>query len=368
MIMTPVMTLGAPPREVPDISDSDQRPESSWQARKDRLAILEEPIAEFPFETPADRSGMLSAILTALDRKGMDIAPLHAFTAPEGGTGKGLLMDIIAVIVTGWSMPADNQGHTEEESEKRLGASLIEGDSLVGIDNCERPLEGAFLNSIVTQHTVRVRILGKSKKVQCPNYLALFANGNNLVIGSTMTRRVIRCAMNAKTERPETRKFKDNRLLETVRTNRVKLVIAGLTLLRAWHIARSKANINLSSLDFVEWTERVRKALVWLGRIDPGVTIEKAREDDPHRIKRSVVFAEWHRVLGEDRVQAKTVIERAINDQDFYAALMAVADSYKGTISPERLGRWLGQNKDRIAGSLSCVGQVLAHAAHRFGR
>jgi hypothetical protein len=87
--------------------------------------------------------------------------------------------------------------------------------------------------------------------------------------------------MDAKMERPETREFKDNRPLETACANRVKLVIAGLTVLRAWHVARPTANIKLSPLDFVEWTERVRKALVWLGRADPGDTMEKARETIP---------------------------------------------------------------------------------------
>jgi hypothetical protein len=326
------------------------------------LAVLEEPLAEFPFVSQADKSAALSAILTALDRKGMDIAPLHGFTAPAGGTGKGLLIDVIAMIATGRPMPVDNQGCNEEEQEKRLGASLIEGDSLIGIDNCERPLEGAFLNSAVTQHVVRVRVLGKSKKVECPNTASFFANGNNLIISDSMTRRVIRCEMDAKLERPETREFKDNRLLETVHANRVRLVLAGLTLLRAWHVARPTANINVSILDFVEWTERVRKALVWLKYADPGETMERAREDDPCRIGRAAVFTEWHRVLKEKSVLMREIIDAALNDPSFYAALMTVAATRNGKeISLERLGRWLRNNKGSIVDNLILVRISILH-------
>jgi hypothetical protein len=57
----------------------------------DALAELKKPLAEFPFVTGggegkgADKSAALSAMLTALDRRGMDIAPLHGFTAPTRG-------------------------------------------------------------------------------------------------------------------------------------------------------------------------------------------------------------------------------------------------------------------------------------------
>jgi hypothetical protein len=262
------------------------------------LAVLEEPLAEFPFVAAADKSAALSAILTALDRKGMDVAPVHGFTAPVAGTGKGLLGDIAAVIATGRPAPWGNQGPDEREQEKRLGSALIDGDSLIGLDNCERPLEGATFNSLVTQHIIQVRVLGKSQKVNCPNSALIFANGNNLIVGADMTRRVVLSGLDAKVERPETRKFKDNHLLDTVCANRVLLVLAGLTVLRAWHVARASANINLDPLDFVKWSERVRKPLVWLGRADPGDTMEKAREDDPYRLERSTVFLESDRVLG----------------------------------------------------------------------
>ena len=64
-------------------------------------------IKTFPFVAPCDRSVALAGMLTALDRLSMDTAPLIAFTAPTAGTGKSLLVDIIAVLATG----RPNAGH-----------------------------------------------------------------------------------------------------------------------------------------------------------------------------------------------------------------------------------------------------------------
>ena len=82
------------------------------------LAVLDRLIDSFPFVSPADRSVALSAILTTLDRRSMTTAPLHAFTAPTAGTGKSLLVDVVATIATGRLTPVIAQGRTEEEVDQ----------------------------------------------------------------------------------------------------------------------------------------------------------------------------------------------------------------------------------------------------------
>jgi hypothetical protein len=320
------------------------------------LAELEKPLSEFPFETPADKAAALSAILTALDRRGMDVVPLHAFTAPAAGTGKGLLVDIVAMLATGRPMPTIDQSRHDDELKKCLGASLIAGDSLIALDNCQHVLEGSLLNIITKQHVFRIRVFGQSQNMEISNSTTLFANGNNLIIGADMTRRVILCEMNANMERPELREFKDEHLLETVQVNRAKLVVAALTVLRAWHLARPSEGLKLTPLDFNDWSRRVREALVWLGHADPGNTMEKTRKDDPYRLGRAAVFTEWHRVLGEGAKLVRDVVSAAFGDPPFYASLLTVAASSNGReISPERLGRWLARNKGAIVNDLTLI-------------
>ena len=128
------------------------------------IAFLKKLIITFPFETDADQSVALSAILTALDRRSMASAPLHAFTAPVAGTGKSLLVDVVAMIATGQLMSVIAQARTEEELEKRLGAALLAGDAVISIDNCDRTLERSFLCQALTQQRLKIRV-----QPQCRN-------------------------------------------------------------------------------------------------------------------------------------------------------------------------------------------------------
>ena len=78
----------------------------------------------------------LSLILTALDRHAMATAPLHAFTSPVAGTGKSLLVDLASLLANGEITPVISQGSNKDETEKRLGAELLSGNTIVSFDNC----------------------------------------------------------------------------------------------------------------------------------------------------------------------------------------------------------------------------------------
>ena len=86
------------------------------------LGILLELIAEFPFVSPVDRAVALSGILTAVIRRSLPTAPLHAFDAPVAGSGKSKLVDIITMVASGREAAVIAQGKTEEELEKRLAS------------------------------------------------------------------------------------------------------------------------------------------------------------------------------------------------------------------------------------------------------
>jgi len=189
------------------------------------LTILKDLLATFPFETSADLSVALSAILTAVIRRTLNTAPMHAFSAPRRGSGKGMLADIVAVIATGREASAIVQGRTEEETEKRLGAVLLSGDAVILLDNCTLPLEGDFLNAMLTAATVKPRILGKSEAPKLPANVMMLATGNNLAVKGDMTRRVLRCTIDPKMEYPEQRDFKNEPVADAKR-DRLKYLAA----------------------------------------------------------------------------------------------------------------------------------------------
>lgn len=321
------------------------------------LAFLRDLIGSFPFVTPADRSVALSAILTTLIRRSLPTAPLHGFNAPTAGTGKSMLVDIASMIATARPAPVIAQGKTEEEMEKRLGAALIAGDVLIAIDNCEEPLGGELICQAMTQTSLKVRILGTSLNAEVPSNATMFATGNNLTFVGDMTRRAIRATLDAGVERPELRAF-DRDPLALVTARRGDYVTAGLTLLRAFHLAgRPEQSVPLGS--FTTWSGWVRDALIWLGEADPCETMEGMRGADPKLEALTAALEEWRSVLGTDRVTVREIIERAAAQQsqlfgkaeyvnpEFREALLRVAGE-GGAINGTRLGKWLSQHQNRI--------------------
>jgi putative DNA primase/helicase len=267
----------------------------------------------------------------------------------QPGTGKSLLVDVAAVLATGRPMPVIAQGRNEEELEKRLGAVLLAGDTAISLDNCDHVLEGSFLCQVLTQQQLNIRILGQSRNAETPVNATLFATGNNLTIGGDLIRRSLLCMMDAGCERPELRVFNVN-AVEATKANRGELVVAALTILRAWHLT-SDAGKRLPPFgSFEEWSQRIREPLVWLDRIDPCETLVEIRKNDPDRDLLIAVIMQWkeHLSIGT-KYTVQEVIERAINVSSFYTALMNVAGARTGgTVSNERLGRWLKRVQRKI--------------------
>ncbi len=321
------------------------------------LGFLRDLIDSFPFVTSADRSVALSAILTTMIRRSLPTAPLHGFNAPTAGTGKSMLVDLASIIATSRPAPVIAQGKSEEEMEKRLGAALIAGDVMIAIDNCEEPLGGELLCQAMTQTSLKVRILGTSLNAEVPSNATMFATGNNLTLAGDMTRRTIRATLDAGVERPELRAF-DRDPLATVAAHRGDYVTAGLTILRAFHVAgRPSQTVPLGS--FTAWSVWVRDALIWLGETDPCETMEGMRGADPKLEALTAALEELRSVIGTDCVTVREIIERAAAQQtqlfgkaefvnpEFREALLRVAGE-GGAINGTRLGKWLSQHQNRV--------------------
>jgi hypothetical protein len=309
------------------------------------LVQLTDLLSTFYFVDEVDKAVALSGILTALVRRSLPAAPLHAFTAPVAGAAKTKLINLTSVIATGKKAPVIAQGRTEEEMEKRLGAALVAGDSIISIDNCTLALAGDFLCQAVTEETVKVRILGQSRQIDAPSNACLFATGNNLVIAGDMTRRTLLCSLDPKVEQPELLVFPTD-VLQMARENRGAYVAAALTIMRAHHVVDPfERPAPLGS--FERWSRMVRDALVWLGLPDPCGTIEKTRAKDPQYTSLRAVVRQWHSAMRTATVSVQQLIEKANEVTDLKEALAAVAGT-DGSISNRRLGKYLGKSEGRI--------------------
>jgi hypothetical protein len=315
------------------------------------LARLKKLIATFPFVADADRSVTLAGFLTALDRRSMATAPLFGFTAPAARTGKSLLVDLINILAAGQLMPVLSQGQDEQEFEKRLGASLLAGDACISIDNCDAPLSGPLLCQALTQTELDIRLLGHSRNVRTPSGSTIFATGNNLEVAGDLADRCLIASLDAKAEQPGLRRFAVN-VKQEARIWRGELVVAALTVLRAWRVAwEGGERVAVDPFGgFEEWSHRIREALVWLGEPDPCGTVAKVRDNDPERERLAAVVAQWAQYLKLDtRYTIQDVVGRAIGVTSFFNALSTVAGTQNGnSISNERLGRWLRRVEGKI--------------------
>lgn len=348
---------------------------SRAQAEK-ALLLFDKLVQTFPFVTEADRSVMLAAILTASIRRSLRTAPLFGFTAPAAGSGKSLLVDLVSIITTGREASVIASGKTPEEFEKRLGSLLLSGDHVIAIDNCEAPLSSELLCSMLTQQTVRPRILGRSEAPELPSTALVTATGNNLVLVGDLTRRSLLCRLDSQSERPELRVFDTNPIV-VAKAHRARLLVAALTVLRAYHIAGYEGEHDpLGSFD--EWSRWVRGALRWLGRADPVQTMETARQTDPRRDKLVAVLVQWQQVIGSREVTARDVIvraeERKSGDEhtdagpwhpDLHEAIRLVAGDGTG-LNSRRLGSWLAQHEGQVAERLRIVRGVISAGFQRW--
>lgn len=312
-------------------------------SRDDATAALHDLLeAVSTFDTVADVDGavIVSAILTALVRRSLPTAPLHAVTAHTAGSGKSMLADLVALIATGRICPVISGGQSSEELEKRLGAAFLHGDAILSLDNLEHPLTSDFLAQTLTQEAVKVRVLGMSKLHEVPTGAMLMATGNNLRIAGDLTRRCLVIRLDPDHEQPELRQFqRDGRAY--VLSRRAHLVKAALTIMRAHACAgRPAACPPLGS--FEHWSIMVRDAIVWAGGADPALSLETARAGDPEReVLRTLMWA-WAEAFQGERTGVADAILASQYKPGFRDALLAVA-AERGDVNARRLGRWLAK-------------------------
>ena len=251
------------PPPMPAIPDRPTR-----QDAMTALGLLLELLIDFPFVGMVSRSVALSMLMTPVLRAALGSAvPCHALSAPEAGTGKSYLADTASAIALGDRCPVISVAPKEEETEKRLITAALAGRPIIALDNCNGVLTGDFLCQVTERPRLLLRPLGASKDLDVTNTFTCFANGNNIIIAGDMTRRVVRCQLDANVEDPLTRTFSGNPV-KTVLGNRGRYVAAILTIARAYIAAEYPCTPHLIP-SYEKWSGVVCGALIWLGQPNP---------------------------------------------------------------------------------------------------
>lgn len=320
------------------------------------IKTLKAPLRGFSFVSDADVSAALAAIMTALIRRVLPAAPMFGITAPTPGTGKTLLAEAVAIIATGRRPPVMSMGSDENELAKRLNGVLLSGDSMLLIDNVTRPFGNEdVINQILSQPVMRFRPLGGSGMVSAPTNLIVFVTANNLVIIGDAKRRTVLIQMDARDERPDTREFDWDVLVETSQ-QRDELIRAALEVTKAYFEAGKPRVEGWKPFgSFNDWDEMVRRPLMYFGEPDPIASANVLREIDPDagamRLMFSQIFA-LHDEWIKDALTASEIISKGNSKRDdeyikpdLHEALELACG---GRIDSRRLGNWLRVHANRI--------------------
>jgi hypothetical protein len=252
---------------------------SQAEARDAALELLQ-VICDFPLKDGHHAAAWLAGVLTPLARNAFSgPSPMIVFDANTRGSGKSLLADVTAAIVSGRAMARMSQAKDEDEERKRITSIALQGDPLAFIDNVTRILGSSALDAALTSTIWAERVLGGNERPHLPLRCCWYATGNNVALRGDTARRCLHVRLESQLENPEDRTgFAHPDLLGWVGENRSRLVSYALMVLRGYCLA-GRPDLGLRPWgSFQSWSNLVRNSLVWAGCEDPGVTRLELRE------------------------------------------------------------------------------------------
>ena len=191
-------------------------------------------------------------------------------------------MDAATLIAYGNAAGRKSFTRDDDEMRKVITAVALAAIPSVLFDNLEVQLGGASLDAVITSSVWSDRLLGVSRMTgDLPMRTIWSATGNNLRFGSDIGRRVLPIRLQSPLENPESRSdFRHPNLLEWIKSERSKLAVAALTILRAYFVAGGPPQRGGQWGSFEKWSAVIRGAIVWADGADPLSTRETALTGD----------------------------------------------------------------------------------------
>jgi hypothetical protein len=243
------------------------------------VETIKDVIRDFPFKTSAHMAAWFAALLTPLTRFSFPgPTPFFLIDGNVAGVGKGLLADVISIIVRGRVFSTMSYTNDRDELRKKITALAMECEQMVMWDNLAGSVGNDVFDSVLTSTWWKDRLLGGNTNYDGPLYVSWYGTGNNVQLTADLCRRTCHIRLETREERPELKSgFKFPNLRAHLLANRGRLLTAALTILRAWHV-EGCPTYNLSNWGSCEgWSGVVRESIVFAGLPDPGLTREELR-------------------------------------------------------------------------------------------
>jgi hypothetical protein len=202
---------------------------------------LGELVADFPFDDQGDdgasRHNFLGLLLTPMVRPAIvGNVPMHLVLSALERTGKSkLLEEVLGGVILGRPTPALTLSDDGAEFKKEIVSMLVEGDTLIHLDNLGAYIDSPILASLLTSTYVKGRLLGTNKAPQMLNTLIITASGNNVRATGEVVKRIVPIRLQPTDGHPEDRTdFKHPQLRRYVSEKRREVIAALLGMVAEW--------------------------------------------------------------------------------------------------------------------------------------
>jgi hypothetical protein len=328
------------------------------------VTALVDIFGEFPFVDRASTTNTIALLLTPIVRPAIaGCVPMALVDKPKRGTGATLLVQVITSITIGSDTDVQTAPADDEEWRKVITAGLRAGMPCMFFDNIETELTSASLAAALTAKIWNQRILGETRMSgPLPQRATWMGTGNNLKVGGDLARRCYPIRLDAEVAQPWTRNgWKHPDLLGTVRQRRCDLLVALLTLARAWWAA-GQPRVKTPTLgSFDEWARTLGGILGHAGFRDflGNLDLLYAQMDEEETAW-TAFFTTWHELWGD----------RAFTAKELTAALQDGAIPLRDVL-PGDLGTHLTKDPEKFSQRLGTAlrkrdGAVFGQ--HRLGR
>ena len=266
-------------------------------------------LTDFPFLDNNHRNNyigfMISPLLTTMISQPMKLGVIGAHQA---GSGKSLLATMVQLVHGGSMMPALH--NNDEELRKQITSNLYNANTSVCVwDNASGHFSSPCLDALLTSRTWSDRMLGHTQQISLVNDRLWLMTGNNLSLGSDLSRRTTWCTINPNVPHPEKRTgFLIEDMKGYVVANRGKILWALYTLIAAWR-AKGMPTWCENSDSFCEWVGAVNGILRcggWEGQFDTDES--KSQEDGYEACEWGDFFEAIYEVKGENTWTCAEVI------------------------------------------------------------
>lgn len=330
-------------------------PEPTEKAAQEALGRIRHLLREFRFNTEADEATAIAAILTAVVRPTLSIAPGFHTRAPSMSSGKSTLNALIGLFAGPGPNVNVSYPYQKDEAVKVILALLMTGPAVIDFDDMEHDwFAHGIIKRLFTNPTITDRILGVSKTATVGTRALFLGSGNNVGPQRDLLRRVMVINLNARTDSAVTIEYEGDPL-ETMRTNRGKLVADAITILRAWqHAGKPRLPVpNLASYG-KQWADYGRHPLTWLGLPDPAAGLFDQIRHDPDADNLSHLLSAWHAMFGTAPMTVRKVLDKVAEkgDCDLHDALLELPFVEREEINRSKMGGYLKRNANRIVDGL----------------